>query len=237
MQEYKHILIQTEISSGRIYVADNAKIEFMRALGQVLDRPFNIFRSDGRLLLRTAFIQKQEDKAGLRLNFGKDAFAGCTEGTPIWLRTRPDGDVEVQIGSPAGSIIDAELSQECLDMLENPKADNYWQAVNVACTILESRLRRRIQASTDLYGTRLVDHALRDSDGKLICRTNTREQEGIYQLCQGVMRALRNPGSHHKQHISRTRARQWIGLIDLLLGEIDAAKLRSEADSENARTP
>jgi uncharacterized protein (TIGR02391 family) len=228
MQEYKHILIDSEIKSGRIYIAESALEEFRRSLGQVQSRPFNIFRSDGKLLARAVSIQKRPSKRGWRLSFGLDTFAGCTEGTPIWLRLRPDGDVEVQIGPSAGPIADAELSQECLATLENPKTDNYWQAVTAACIILESRLRNRTQAPSDLHTTRLVDHALRYADGKLICRTNRNEQEGINQLCQGVMRALRNPSTHEKQNLSRTRAHQIVGIIDLLLGEIDQAEVRKE---------
>jgi uncharacterized protein (TIGR02391 family) len=138
---------------------------------------------------------------------------------------RSDGDVEVLIDSADGPTIDAELSHECLSILENPKTDNYWLAVNAAYVILESRLSNRAQAS-DSYGKSLVDKSLRFADGKLIFRKNQNEQEGIHYLCRGIMQALRNPSSHHKQDLSRTRARQIIGIIDLLLGEIDAAEVR-----------
>lgn len=226
MQEYKHILTQGEIKDGRIYISKSAEAELMRTLGQVRDKPFNVFRSDGKLLVRTAYLQRQRRKAGLRINCGQDTFANCTEGTPIWLRLRPGGDIEIQIGSCPGPIIDAELSQECEAILEDPGLTNYWQAVNAACTILESRLRSRSQAPDTVYGTRLCDYALRYSDGRLVCREHEGEQEGIHQLCQGVMRALRNPSSHQKKEYSRTRARQIVGVVDLLLGEIGAARVR-----------
>jgi hypothetical protein len=83
MQGYKHILARGEIDSGRIYISDNAKDEFMRQLGLAQGRPFNIFRSDNKILLRSVVIQKRAGKAGLRINFGQDTSADCTEGTAI----------------------------------------------------------------------------------------------------------------------------------------------------------
>jgi len=226
MQGYKHILTRGEVKDGRIYISQSAEDEFMRTLGPVRNKPFNIFRSDGKLLVRTGYLQRQRGKAGLRINCGQDTFADCSEGTSIWLRLRPDGDVEIQIGSSPGPIMDAELNQECGAVLEDPEMTSYWQVVNAACVILESRLRSRSQAPTTMYGARLVDHALRHTDGKLVCREHEGEQRGIHQLCLGVMQALRNPSSHQKQEHTRTRARQIVGIVDLLLGEIDAAIVR-----------
>ena len=224
MKAYKHILTHGETKDGRLYISRIAQDELMRTLGQVRDRPFNIFRSDGKLLVRTAFLQRQKGKAGLRINCGQDTFANCREGTPIWLRLRPDGDVEIQIGSSPGPIIDAELSHDCEAVLEDPEAVNFWQAVNAACIILESRLRSRARAPKTMHGKRLVEYALGHPDGRLKCRENGGEQEGICQLCHGVMRSLRNPSLHQKQEYSRTRARQIVGIVDLLLEEIGAAQ-------------
>ncbi len=236
MQSYKHILTRGEIKDGRIGLSARAVEEAMRTLGRVRDKPFNIFRSDGKLLVRAVCFQSHEGKPGLRLNCGKNTFANCTEGTPIWLRLRSDGDVEIQVGSSPGPIIDAELNQECEAILEDPETTNYWQAVNVACTILETRLRNRAQAPTNIYGVKLVNYALRPTDGKLVCREQGGEQEGINQLCRGVMQALRNPSSHQKQEYPRTRARQIVGIIDLLLGEIVTAEVRrGEAGEEKNR--
>ncbi|MGC1376161.1 MAG: TIGR02391 family protein [Anaerolineales bacterium] len=227
MQGYKHILLRGEIESGRINVARSAEEECMRVLGQIRDRPFNIFRSDGKLLLRSATIQRQSKKAGFRLNFGQSAFIGCSEGSPIWLRMNSDNDLEVQIGSSHGPILDDELCKECLPILENPTIENYWQAVTSACIILETRLRERAKASSEYYGARLIDYSLKPPQGKLVCRKNEKEQEGVFHLCRGVSQGLRNPSVHLKQNSSRTRARQVVGIIDMLLGEIDAAEIRS----------
>jgi hypothetical protein len=227
MQGYKHILLRGEIESGRINVPGSAEEECMRVLGQIRDRPFNIFRSDGKLLLRSVTIQKQRDTPGFRLSFGQSTFKGCSEGSPIWLRVKNDNDMEVQIGSSQGPIVDIELCQECLPILENPTIDNYWQAVISACIILETRLRERAKAPSEFYGTRLIDYALKPPQGKLVCREKEKEQEGVYHLCLGVAQGLRNPSVHLKQNSPRTRARQVVGIIDLLLGEIDAAEIRS----------
>lgn len=234
MRGYRHVLTQGEIKDGRIYLSVLAVEEAMRTLGQVRDKPFSIFRSDGKLLVRNAYFQGREGKRGLRLNCGQDTFANCTEGTPIWLRLRPDGDIEIQIGSSPGPIIDTELNQECKAILEDPETTNYWQAVNVACTILETRLCNRAQAPANVYGARLVDYALEPPDGKLVCREHEGQQKGIHQLCRGVIQALRNPSSHQKLEYSRTRARQIVGIVDLLLGEIDAAGVR-EGEAEKGR--
>lgn len=124
MQGYKHILTRGEIKDGRVYISQSAEEEFLRTLPQVCDRPFNVFRPDGKLLVRTALLQRQKGKAGLRVNCGQDTFANCAEGTSIWLRLRPDGDIEIQIGSSPGPIIDAELNQECGTILEDPEVEN-----------------------------------------------------------------------------------------------------------------
>jgi uncharacterized protein (TIGR02391 family) len=224
MQGFRHILRGSEIESGRIYISQNSENEFFREFGQIRDRAFNIFRSDNTLLLRSVVIQRTS-RAGLRINFGKDTFADCVVGTPIWLCLRSDSDMEIRIGSGTSYILDAELSHECFTDLENPNSDNYWKAVNAACTILESRLRARTQAS-NMYGKELVNFALHFPEGKLICRSNKVEQEGIHQLCLGVMQAYRNPSLHQKQNRTRTRARQIVGIIDLLLSEIDLAEVR-----------
>lgn len=198
----------------------------MRTFGQVRDRPFNVFRSDGKLLVRSTRFQRQEGKAGLRLNCGQETFADCTEGTLIWLRLRPDNDVEIQIDSPPGPIIDAELNQDCGSILEDPNLENYWQVVNSACTILETRLRSLSQAPNTLIGVRLVEYALNQKDGILICRDHEAEQKGFYELCRGIFQAYRNPTSHRKIEFSRTRARQIVGIIDVILAELDVARTR-----------
>jgi hypothetical protein len=118
MQGYKHLLIGNEIDSGRIYISQKSEDEFMRVFGQIRNRPFNIFGSDNRVLLRSVAIQKSSH-AGLRINFGKDTFADCVVGTPIWLYLRPDSDMEIQIGSAT-------------DLTPNPNAEKFLDVTDVS---------------------------------------------------------------------------------------------------------
>jgi hypothetical protein len=90
MEDYGHILKKGELTDGRIYIAEIAVEEAMRSLGPVRNKPFNIFRSDGKLLVRSAHFQHTPGRGGIRLNCGQDTFADCTEGTPVWIRLRSD---------------------------------------------------------------------------------------------------------------------------------------------------
>jgi uncharacterized protein (TIGR02391 family) len=227
MMGYRHILLKGEISSGRINISEKSKEECMRSLGEVQGRPFNIFRSDGTFLVRNTRFQRVEGKSGLRLNLGQNTFSGCSEGTEIWLRLNKNKDVEVEIGSSINSIVDNELSYECLPILENPEKDNYWQAVNSAFTILETRIRNQTGAGPNYFGDRLIDFAFKPDQGILVCRENKNGQEGIYYLFRGIMKAFRNPNVHQKQELTRIRARQTVAAVDLLLAEINTAQKRT----------
>ncbi|MBK8901412.1 MAG: TIGR02391 family protein [Anaerolineaceae bacterium] len=227
MREYRHILMRGEISSGRIYVPQHSEGELKGNLGLVQDRAFNIFLSDGTLVKRNAKLQKTKGKAGLRLNCGQDTFKNCTSGTPIFLSLRPDNDIEIKIQTNIDRLIsDEELDKECGQLLENPRLGNYWQAVNLACTLLESRIRAKSGAPKNVYGYKLIDYALHPQNGKLICRDHSGEQDGIFQLCSGVMKAYRNPNAHQKSAIPRDKVRKIVGIVDLLLEEIEESTLR-----------
>jgi len=134
-------------------------------------------------------------------------------------------------------VVDDELRDRCLDLLMRPdKADT---AVREATVILEDRIRRIARLGTDSYGVGLVDKALNPKTGSLHFGRPQREREGLHQLYRGAIGFFKNPASHRIiEDYDVARARQVVGLIDLLLFLLRDAKNEDEnADSAVTATP
>jgi hypothetical protein len=119
------------------------------------------------------------------------------------------------------------LQDQVLPILENPHQDDYADAVIKACVILESRLKIKSCAPKGSdHGKGLADYALETKNAAIRLRSDGREQNGFYYLYLGISGAFRNPLAHGNDAWPRNRARQVVGIVDLLLGEIKAAMHR-----------
>ncbi len=114
------------------------------------------------------------------------------------------------------NIVDDELRDRCLDLLVRPgKADT---AVLAATVVLEDRIRKVAGLGPEHYGVSLVDKALSPNGGVLDFGIPQPERQGLHQLYRGVIAFFKNPASHRLiENYDITRARQVVGLIDLLL--------------------
>ncbi|MCH7998381.1 MAG: TIGR02391 family protein [Chloroflexi bacterium] len=130
-------------------------------------------------------------------------------------------------------VVDDELRDRCMDLLVRPgKADT---AVRDAAVVLEHRIRKAAGLGPEDYGVSLVDKALSPKTGLLDFGGLKPEREGIHQLYRGVIAFFKNPTSHQIiQDYDVTRARQVVGLIDLLLQLLREAK-RKEAAAETRK--
>lgn len=130
------------------------------------------------------------------------------------------------------NIVDDELRDRSLDLIVRPgKAD---AAVREACVLLEDRLREVSRLPAELVGVQLVSRALSPDSGVLILSDVKAEQDGIHTLYRGVIGFFKNPTSHRIiEDYDVTRARQIVGLVDLLLQLLREAK-RRETGAESA---
>jgi hypothetical protein len=121
------------------------------------------------------------------------------------------------------AIKDDELRERCLDLLlRSGKADT---AVRDATVVLEDRVRRAAQLGNEFYGTGLIDKALNPTKGALEFEGTAQEREGLYQLFRGTVGFFKNPTSHRiVADYKSTRARQVVGLIDVLLQLLQEAR-------------
>lgn len=131
-----------------------------------------------------------------------------------------------EAGLRAQNIVDDQLRDRCLDLLLRPdKADT---AVREACVLLEDRIRDAAGLPAELIGADLVTRALHPENGILMLSEIKAEQEAILLLYRGVIGFFKNPTSHRIiENYDLTRARQVVGLIDLLLNLLRDAKRRS----------
>ncbi|MCJ7510457.1 MAG: TIGR02391 family protein [Dehalococcoidia bacterium] len=129
------------------------------------------------------------------------------------------------------AIVDDELRYRCLELLARPgRADT---GVRDACVVLEDRLRVVAGLSQDVHGVDLVDRALNPKNGVLVFSNVAAEQQGIHNVYRGVIGFFRNPTSHRlMREYDLTRARQVVGLIDLLLSLLREAGRRADQSAE-----
>ncbi len=117
---------------------------------------------------------------------------------------------------------DEILKNRCKDLL---RAKKYFDRVfREATTILEDRIRTI--SKIDARGVDLVAKALNPDPNKAIIKVSNdpSEQEGVFNLCKGVILAFRNP-THHKltDQFDEKDALRFISTIDLLLAIIKRA--------------
>jgi uncharacterized protein (TIGR02391 family) len=136
------------------------------------------------------------------------------------------GDQVVEVGSLFNTIRDEQLRQRCADLLT--ARSDFDRVVNQATLVLEDRIRRRAGADRLLVGVKLVNEVIKsDPATSIIIFSDSRdEQEGLANICRGIMQALRNETHHHLvDKFSREDSLSICGFIDRILRLIDAARV------------
>ncbi len=139
-------------------------------------------------------------------------------------------DLEEKLPSKVSGILrecsrflDSKLYKRCNDK-------DYHDVITNAFPILEDKIRDKIGVDRNYSAKTLIDYALNPKTGKLILGETESERESLYLLFRGAMGFLRNPPSHSlSEDESDIEALEIIFMIDLFLGIVDKAKLRSPA--------
>lgn len=114
------------------------------------------------------------------------------------------------------TIKDKELKDRCFDLLSAGK--HFDRVIREATTILESRIRKRVNFELKEEGEALVTKVLHHDKGVLKLDVHPSEAEGYYFLFRGVMQSFRNQ-THHKiiDEFTEDDTIKVIALIDILL--------------------
>jgi uncharacterized protein (TIGR02391 family) len=115
--------------------------------------------------------------------------------------------------------IDSTLYSRCA-------GKDYQDVLANAFPILEEKIRNKLGLGQNCIGTKLINHALNPTSGKLILGDTEAEQEAIYFLFRGAMGYLRNPHAHRLVGGSDAEAFEVMCLVDLLLRYLKKAKPR-----------
>jgi len=125
-------------------------------------------------------------------------------------------------------IQDEELFDRCEDLIRAKK--NFDRVFREATTVLEDRVVA-LSGIDDLHGTDLIVKALNPdlSRAVLIISNKKNEQEGLFNICKGLVLAFRNP-AHHKlsNRFTRQDALKFCGFIDSLLAILQRAKKQNK---------
>jgi hypothetical protein len=129
--------------------------------------------------------------------------------------------VDAAFLSQLGEIIDQDLRRECFDK-------SYEDAVTSAFRILEVRMRDRIKADAQSFGTDLVKEAFHPDTGKLVFGATRGEREGVYQTYMSAFLMQRNPPSHrYLKDFAGPEIVEIVMFVDLLLKILTKAEDRS----------
>jgi hypothetical protein len=129
--------------------------------------------------------------------------------------------VDAAFLSQLGEIIDPDLRRECFDK-------SYEDAVTSAFRILEVRMRDRIKAGAQSFGTDLVKEAFHPDSGKLVFGATRGEREGVYQTYTSAFMMQRNPPSHrYVKDFAGPEIVEVVMFVDLLLKILAKAEDRS----------
>jgi len=126
------------------------------------------------------------------------------------------------------SINDEELRSRCADILV--AQSHYDRVINQSTLVLENRIRKKADAERNLVGVQLVNKVLNTVISKSVLKlsSNPEEQEGISQICRGIMIGFRNPTHHHlTEKYTQTEALKFCCFVDNILQIIDKAEINT----------
>jgi len=129
--------------------------------------------------------------------------------------------------SQLAEVVDPELTRSCLDK-------SYEDAITSAFRILEVRVRDRIDAKPESFGTPLMDEAFNKDKGKLVFGEAASEREAVYQLFRSAYMMLRNPPSHrYLEEFAGAEIVEIVMFVDLLLKVLSKAQDRIAPETAN----
>jgi len=133
--------------------------------------------------------------------------------------SKTGGGITTKAVKETQKFIDSTLYSRCA-------GKDYQDVLANAFPILEEKIRKKLGLDPNCIGTKLINHALNPTSGKLILGSTEAEREAIYFLFRGAMGFLRNPPAHRLVEGSDVEAFEVICLVDLLLRHLKKAKLR-----------
>ena len=111
--------------------------------------------------------------------------------------------------------MDPQLYERCKDK-------DYHDVVTNAFTVLEERIRKKLNADPSFTGNKLIDYAFKPYSGKLAFGDTQSEKDAFYFLFRGALGLLRNPPAHRfTADEDEVEAFEIVCLVDLLLRIID----------------
>jgi hypothetical protein len=106
------------------------------------------------------------------------------------------------------------------DIKRNPQA-----TVQHAFTLLETQIRKKINANSDIFGEPLINAAF-GSNGCLTFGETPAEQLGVRNFISGAYATFRNPRMHREVDDNEREALQLLTVIDCIMVIVDKAKLK-----------
>lgn len=121
-------------------------------------------------------------------------------------------------------IQDEELYDRCKDLIKAKR--NFDRVFREATTVLEDRIKK-LSGIKNLVGTNLVGKVLNPNPNKAILKISDKkfEQQGFFNICNGLMLAFRDP-THHElsDKFTRQDALKFCGFVDSLFDILEQAK-------------
>lgn len=117
-------------------------------------------------------------------------------------------------------LIDPQLFERCKDK-------NYHDVVTNAFTVLEERIREKINIGPKCTGFRLINHAFHCQSGKLTLGETVRERASFLLLFHGALEFLGSPHAHRfTEEENSIEAFEIICIVDFLLRLVNKSSLR-----------
>ena len=152
-------------------------------------------------------------------NAGRPTRAARTDSEPKAVKGRPLDPVRAAIDA---LLSDAELKRRCSDLLKG--RGPYDRVVREATTILDHRLKKLGGITGYMNPADVVGKVLNPQKAIVKVSTEAAEQEGMFNICKGLVLAFRGP-THHtlSDALTRPDALKFCGFIDHLLAILDKA--------------
>jgi len=106
------------------------------------------------------------------------------------------------------------------DIKRNPQA-----SIQHAFTLLETQVRNKIDANSDLIGEALINAAF-GNNGCLIYGETPAEQLGVRNFVSGAYATFRNPRMHRKVEDNEHEALELLAVVDLLMVIVEKARIK-----------
>ena len=119
-------------------------------------------------------------------------------------------------------LLDAELKRRCSDLLRG--RGPYDRVFREATTILDHRLKKLGGITGYMNPADVVGKVLNPQKAIVKVSTEAAEQEGMFNICKGLVLAFRGPLHHAlRDDLTRGEALKFCGFIDHLLAILDKA--------------